>query len=155
MAKLILWDDGVNGIELEGDINLVTHDRRVDDFKLQFDPRNTTVVHSSINPGNDWMWLNDFAIEALRYNNLLIVPVWKPNRYGQRADTNAFQHVVISPTSIEISVVANGDAKEVFDRYNPYEVPGKATKQILPYEPESHNIDDEAFSISELTDFID
>ncbi|WP_203641145.1 hypothetical protein [Levilactobacillus andaensis] len=136
MAKLTLWDNGITGLTFTGEIALSAFDPRTQDFTLQI-KRHGLHLPMNFKPTD----LPEFSIARLDLNGQTIIPTWRPNRYGQPADDNAFQMVTITHDLIIIQVDAKGTPEEVFDRYNPYEVVGQpGQKQILNYQRDLRQI---------------
>lgn len=142
MNDLKLWIDTTDMVVLTGNIRLVKYDKRTHDFMITMKREGLHVDSTLDIHHTDFKWLNDLPIITLEIDNQIIIPNWKPNRYGQPADINKFQHVSITDETITISVRSNGTAEEIFNRYNPYEVPGNNEKVILNYHDEYRSVDE-------------
>lgn len=120
---------------LEGELTLVSFNEVTQDFQLKIQKKGLHFLKepyflSPEEDGRNWDWLLDFSLQSLKVGEQVIYPTWKPNRYGEVADENAFQKVTFSETEILIEVAALGTPEEVFNRYNPYEVLGSTEKRF-------------------------
>lgn len=139
MTMLTLWTDGFDMATIEGDIELTKYNNITNDFKLKLrkssikliDP--TTLIFVEAAETTDWSWLKDLPITEIEINGKSITPVWKPNKYGEPADTNDFQKVTIDNDTISISVSAEGTEEEVFKRYSPYLIRGTNKYHDIDY----------------------
>ncbi|MFC6165685.1 hypothetical protein ACFP3T_13530 [Lactiplantibacillus dongliensis] len=132
MAKLTLWDNGVTGLTFTGAITLTAFDPHTQDFTLQLQRHG---LQSQLPAKFKLTDLPTFSIARLDLDGQTILPTWRPNRYGQPADDNAFQTVTLTHDLIIIQVDAKGTPESVFDRYTPYEVVGQSgRKQLLDYQ---------------------
>lgn len=146
MTKLTLWTDGFDMATIEGDIELTKYNKITNDFELILRKSNIKLIDPTtlvfINEKEDLSWLQDLPIKEIEIDGLCITPVWKPNKYGEPADTNAFQNVSIDGDTIIISVNAEGTEKEVFERYNPYLIRGTNTYHNIDYSQRYLTLDD-------------
>lgn len=141
MKDLKIWLDTFDIIDLKGDIKLIMYDKRTHDFMITI-KRAGLRINSSFPLQDTKEWLTDLPIVVLEINNHKIIPTWKPNKYGQPADINEFQHIRYTATEINISVHANGTPEEVFNRYNPYNIAGTDETRMLTYTNEYYRYDD-------------
>lgn len=131
--KIMLWHDGFDGVELDGQAKLTMWNKQTNDFELVIQKQNLKIVYPDkeiyqqfapfygTNNKNQWAWLYSFPIESLDIDDSIhISPTWKPSKYGDMADKNEFQVVTITDTTITLAVHANGTEKEVFEKGNPY-----------------------------------
>lgn len=125
--RIELFDNGLSGCVIEGDIILSSYDERTQDFELIM-KRNGLRVTQPVNNASlnnvdnvdKWGWLKSYPIESIIIGDNIITPTWKPNIFGELADENAFQQVKLLDDTIQLSVHANGTPEEVYNRYNPY-----------------------------------
>lgn len=141
MTKVEIWTDGLAGAIFHGEIALLFHDLKTNDFILSMKKKGLQVEtiecffpEENMDFQEDFSWLKEFPIQFIKIFDKEIWPVWKPNRYGEPADFNAFQNVEITNEEVIISVLAKGTEEEVFKRYNPYEVYGSTEKKFLNYQ---------------------
>jgi len=120
--KLAVYDTGMSGFEVEGDITLTTYDPRTDDFEIQIVRKNLHMVTSlpCVNDDDNWDWLHEYPIQSLELDGLEIQPVWSFNKYGEESDLNRFQTVTVTDDVIVIAVHAGGTHIDVFNRNLPY-----------------------------------
>ena len=122
--KIELFDTGLSGCTIEGDITLSKYDKRTQDFELIMERNGLCIIEPTDNIQengvDEWAWLSTYPIESIIIQEQTIIPTWKPNRFGEQADENAFQQVKLMDDKVILSVQANGTPKEVYDRYNPY-----------------------------------
>lgn len=146
MKKLTLWTDGFDMATIEGDIKLTKYNKITNDFELKLRKSNIKLIEPStlvfVNETDQLSWLQDLPITEIEIDGLCIYPVWKPNKYGEPADTNAFQNVSIDDDTIIISVNAGGTEKDVFERYNPYLIRGTNTYHNINYGQRYLTLDD-------------
>lgn len=139
MKKITLWTTGFDSITLVGNIKLQAYDPETNDFTLQcqrsglYCVKPTAKEYIQLSRHDKWDWLGTLPIQEIEIDGITITPTWKPNRYGQPADTNEFQIVEISDDVITLKVIAEGTPEEVFNRYNPYDVVGSNKKKQLKY----------------------
>lgn len=137
MTTLTLWTDGFDMATIEGDIELTKYNEITNDFKLKLRKSSIKLIEPTtlifVEDTNDWSWLKDLPITEIEINGKYITPVWKPNKYGEPADTNEFQKVTIDTDTISISVSAEGTEEEVFKRYNPYLIRGTNKYHNIDY----------------------
>lgn len=119
--KLTIYDTGMSGFEIEGDMTLTKHDHRTDDFELRLARNTIHMVRPLPCVNNDsWEWLKDYPIQSLELDDLEIYPVWSFDIHGNETDLNKFQTVTITDDEIILSVHAGGTHIEVFNRNLPY-----------------------------------
>lgn len=137
MTMLTLWTDGFDMATIEGDIELTKYNEITNDFELKLRKSSIKLIDPTtlifVEETTDWSWLKDLPITEIEINGNSITPVWKPNKYGEPADTNEFQEVNVDTDIISISVSANGTEKEVFERYNPYLIRGTNKHHNIEY----------------------
>jgi len=119
--KLTVYNTGMSGFEVEGDITLTTYDPRTDDFEIRLARNNIHMVTPLPCVNNDsWSWLKEYPIQSLELDGLEIYPVWSFDIHGNETDLNTFQTVTITNDEIILSVHAGGTQIEVFNRNLPY-----------------------------------
>ncbi|MFC6289559.1 hypothetical protein [Levilactobacillus angrenensis] len=127
MNKCRLWDDGDTALTITGQLALTAVDPRTQDFTLQMQRHGLTSrdpLHQ-LSTTELIKQLTDFPLTMIEIGPYTLYPTWKPNRYGQPADTNAFQSVTVTNDLIILQINAQGTPQEVFERNNPYEVIGQ------------------------------
>lgn len=119
--KLTVYNTGMSGFEVEGDITLTKYDKRTNDFEIRLVRNNIHMVAPLPCVNNDsWEWLKEYPIQSLELDDLEIYPVWSFDIHGNETDLNTFQTVTITDDEIIISVQAGGTHIEVFNRNLPY-----------------------------------
>lgn len=120
--KLTVYNTGMSGFEVEGEITLTQHNTKTDDFEIRLERKKIHMVSSLpyVTNNDDWTWLKTYPIDSLELDSLTIQPVWSFNQYGEETDLNAFQTVTITDNEIILSVQAGGTHVDVFNRNLPY-----------------------------------
>lgn len=120
--KLTVYDTGMSGFEVEGDITLTAYDQRTDDFEIRIARKNIQMASSlpGVANSDEWEWLKDYPIQSLELDGFDIEPVWSYNKYGEESDMNRFQTVTVTEDEIIIAVRAGGTHIEVFNNNLPY-----------------------------------
>ncbi|GEO65754.1 hypothetical protein [Levilactobacillus spicheri] len=128
MTELMLYPDDMTLIQLTGDIRLLASNPQTHDFVLTIGRHNLTAGRYTLPEvsralqHDDWSWLTALPLTKLVFDNrVLIRPIWRPNRFGQRADTNAFQTVTMTAKTVLLQVSARGTQFDVYRRYQPYQ----------------------------------
>ena len=124
MTKLTLWTDGFDMATIEGDIELIECDQSNNNYTLKLKLKDLRIIQPTTliftNKTDDWLWLKDLPISEIEIDGQKIKPLWKPNKYGEPADSNVFQTMSINNGAITLFMHANGTEEDVFNRYNPY-----------------------------------
>lgn len=119
--KLTVYNTGMSGFDVEGDITLTKYNPRTDDFEIRLTRNGLRMLSPSPNEHNgNWDWLKDYPIQSLELDDLEIYPVWSFDKYGNETDVNTYQTVTITDKEIILSVHAGGTHIEVFNRHLPY-----------------------------------
>lgn len=124
MATITIWDTGSSGLKIKGDIQLVKHDTRTDDFEIRINRKHMHVVFPDT-LDNDWAWLHGYPIESIEFakseqDTIELYPTWSYTKYGTESSMNQFQKITLTDDEIVLSVEAGGTPIEVFDRSLPY-----------------------------------
>lgn len=117
MAELTMWDDGFNGpVIFRGEIALTQYEPRTDDFLITMqrtgltveDDRDGQTTARRYLPADD-EWLGEWTnVQTLEFEDKNITPAWRPNRYGEPADFNAFYHVMPSAETVVLQAAGWG-----------------------------------------------
>ena len=143
MKKITLWSTGLDYISFTGDIELSMFDKRTNDFEIRMKLNTLQQEGPSFKSEKPLVnVLQEFPIQSLEYEGYNIIPVWKPNRYGEPADNNEYQSVESDNGYLILSVHANGTAKEVFERNTPYHVYNSDELVTLSYDINNDETDD-------------
>ncbi len=118
--------------DVKGEVERAFYNEKTQDFTLLIPTKGLKVTIDG-EKLNSLLELQGLPIVRVVLPHLTITPTWKPNRYGQLADENAFQQVTVEKNQVVITVAAQGTPEEVFERYNPYEVYGQKERVYLDY----------------------
>lgn len=147
-------------VEIEGHIELTSFDPRTNDFSLTMQRDGLHVVNrpqhllDEDHFDKSWDWLTNYAIQSLTLGAQTIVPVWKPNRYGESADFNAFQKVTFTPAEIIIEVTAGGTEREVYERCNPYDDYATGQKKTKKYDDQFSEAEKSEADMEKIGDYL-